>query len=218
MSSMIDLVRAIRSVLSDEPIRLDPHQSGQYEMLTTGAQGERAGVEDPERLQEMPRYRTAVFPPVARYSLFAALGVIVLLLWHIWSLPATVAHSATALVKESKVVAVVFCKRPLFILPTLHISPLALDGRAKYVEILDCYLQRNLVSNGGWLDEVRFLANTDDAVDIAWLDQTAARVPEYHVRHLGSKNDYLDMWATMNETETYLAPFASRPPSPDDPL
>jgi hypothetical protein len=28
-------------------------------------------------------------------------------------------------------------------------------GRKRYIEILDCYLQRNLVSNGGILSEVR---------------------------------------------------------------
>ena len=43
-------------------------------------------------------------------------------------------------------------------------------GRPAVVAILDCYLRRNLVSNGGWLDEVQFVANTPNEDDIGWLD------------------------------------------------
>ena len=43
-------------------------------------------------------------------------------------------------------------------------------GRPPVVAVLDCYLKRNLVSNGGWLDEVQFVVNTPNEEDIGWLD------------------------------------------------
>ena len=44
-------------------------------------------------------------------------------------------------------------------------------GRPSVVAILDCYLKRNLVSNGGWLDEVHFVVNTKNEDDINYLKE-----------------------------------------------
>lgn len=44
-------------------------------------------------------------------------------------------------------------------------------GRPSVVAILDCYLKKNLVTNGGWLDEVHFVVNTDIEDDIKYLDE-----------------------------------------------
>lgn len=44
-------------------------------------------------------------------------------------------------------------------------------GRPSVVAILDCYLKNNLVSNGGWLDEVHFVVNTDREEDVKYLDE-----------------------------------------------
>ncbi|KAL9028756.1 MAG: hypothetical protein Q9196_002924 [Gyalolechia fulgens] len=43
-------------------------------------------------------------------------------------------------------------------------------GRPPLVAILDCYLKKNLVTNGGFLDEVHFVVNTDKKKDIEYLD------------------------------------------------
>ena len=43
-------------------------------------------------------------------------------------------------------------------------------GRPPVVEILDCYLKKNLASNGGFLDEVHWVVNTDKAEAIQYLD------------------------------------------------
>ena len=43
-------------------------------------------------------------------------------------------------------------------------------GRPPVVAILDCYLKKNLVTNGGWLDKVKFVVNTEREDDIAYLD------------------------------------------------
>ncbi|KAL8644713.1 MAG: hypothetical protein Q9226_007627 [Calogaya cf. arnoldii] len=44
-------------------------------------------------------------------------------------------------------------------------------GRPTTIAILDCYLKKNLVTNGGFLDEVLFAVNTDNKADIKYLDQ-----------------------------------------------
>ena len=44
-------------------------------------------------------------------------------------------------------------------------------GRQRTVEILDCYLKRNLISNGGFLDEVLWVANTHNEDDLKYMDK-----------------------------------------------
>ncbi|KAL8973531.1 MAG: hypothetical protein Q9197_002218 [Variospora fuerteventurae] len=44
-------------------------------------------------------------------------------------------------------------------------------GRPVTVGILDCYLRKNLVTNGGFLDEVHYVVNTDRKQDIKYLDK-----------------------------------------------
>jgi hypothetical protein len=39
--------------------------------------------------------------------------------------------------------------------------------------------QRNLVENGGWLDEVLWLANTNDEEDLEYLDEIVASNPAH---------------------------------------
>lgn len=52
-------------------------------------------------------------------------------------------------------------------------------GRPSVVAILDCYLKRNLVTAGGWLDEVHFVVNTDREDDIRYLDELVKTNPLY---------------------------------------
>ena len=52
-------------------------------------------------------------------------------------------------------------------------------------EILDCYLQQNLVRNGGLIDRVIFSPETDDAVDLDWLRQTVSKTDGYNVLNTG---------------------------------
>lgn len=47
-------------------------------------------------------------------------------------------------------------------------------GRPPVVEILDCYLKRNLISNGGFLDEVLWVANTKKEEDLRYMDELVA--------------------------------------------
>ncbi|EEP81319.1 predicted protein [Uncinocarpus reesii 1704] len=52
-------------------------------------------------------------------------------------------------------------------------------GRRDRVKTLHCYLERNLVDNGGWLDEIEFIANTDIKQDLEFLDEIIKRSPRY---------------------------------------
>ncbi|KAF1812208.1 hypothetical protein P152DRAFT_397454 [Eremomyces bilateralis CBS 781.70] len=61
----------------------------------------------------------------------------------------------------------------------LKIVGLVFYGRPASVSILDCYLKRNLAENGGFLDEVIFLARTNNKEDLAWLDGLLATTKAY---------------------------------------
>lgn len=43
-------------------------------------------------------------------------------------------------------------------------------GRRSVVAVLDCYLKENLVSNGGFLDELHWVVNTENEESIRYLD------------------------------------------------
>ena len=44
-------------------------------------------------------------------------------------------------------------------------------GRQRFVEVLNRYLQGNLVKNGGILDEIIVVAKTDNDSDLFYLDE-----------------------------------------------
>ena len=76
-------------------------------------------------------------------------------------------------------------------------------GRHVTVEILDCYLRKNLVSNGGRLDAVHFVVNTDDEADLAWIDQLVSQVEDYKAIRLEEgtdPRDYERVWAQAVES------------------
>lgn len=52
-------------------------------------------------------------------------------------------------------------------------------GRAPVVAILDCYLKKNLLSNGGFLDEVHWAVNTDNEEDLRYLDELVKTTTSY---------------------------------------
>jgi hypothetical protein len=50
-------------------------------------------------------------------------------------------------------------------------------GRRRYVQILHCYLEQNLVDNGGVLSSVMFLTKTNDIEDLAYVDSIIEKHP-----------------------------------------
>ncbi|PGG99059.1 hypothetical protein GX51_06476 [Blastomyces parvus] len=68
-------------------------------------------------------------------------------------------------------------------------------GRPDRVEILDCYLKRNLVANGGWLDEVYWAPNTDNQADLDWLDKLVPTSPSYkRITVQSEEKGYAKIW------------------------
>ncbi|KHN94417.1 uncharacterized protein MAM_07733 [Metarhizium album ARSEF 1941] len=59
------------------------------------------------------------------------------------------------------------------------IIALVFFGRRATVSILDCYLKRNLATNGGLLDQVVWLQRTSNAEDLALLDRLLNSEPQY---------------------------------------
>lgn len=62
---------------------------------------------------------------------------------------------------------------------SVKVIGLVFFGRRELVEILDCYLQRNLKANGGLLDEIIFVVHTDIQEDLDYLETLVPRRPEY---------------------------------------
>ena len=52
-------------------------------------------------------------------------------------------------------------------------------GRRDTLSVLECYLRANLVSHGGFLDEIHFVVNTGNEDDIAWLAKMVTQVKDY---------------------------------------
>lgn len=73
-------------------------------------------------------------------------------------------------------------------------------GRPSVVAILDCYLKKNLVTYGGWLDEVHFVVNTEKEEDIAYLDELIETEGLYKKIVISSLG-YNEVWKEGVESE-----------------
>ncbi|KAI4168781.1 MAG: hypothetical protein LQ348_007435 [Seirophora lacunosa] len=95
---------------------------------------------------------------------------------------------------------------PIPVMPRdFRIVGLVFYGRRSRVEILDCYLKQNLVANGGLLSEVIFIARTDNADDLAFLDELVANTPAYTRRDIGGrKATYGQAWAVAEKGVMYI--------------
>ena len=71
-------------------------------------------------------------------------------------------------------------------------------GRPSLVSILDCYLKKNLVTSGGWLDEVHFVVNTDKQDDIKYLDGLIT-TSDLYKKIVLPKLGYNEVWSNAVE-------------------
>lgn len=79
-------------------------------------------------------------------------------------------------------------------------------GRKDRVQILKCYLERNLVVNGGWLEEVHWVRNTDRTEDVDYLHELIAGNPAYkqiEIKETGFIG-YGLAWSTLQEEVIYV--------------
>jgi len=122
-----------------------------------------------------------------------------------------VTHNDTAWVKPAgfRIVGIVFCKS---ITADCRLSGrlvitilIMIDGRPRYVNILDCYLKKNLVSQGGYLDQIIFADNTNSQEDEDYLDRLIENEPGYSkvvMSHRGGWYD--DVWNNLAIDENTL--------------
>lgn len=71
-------------------------------------------------------------------------------------------------------------RNPMF--QNISATALVFYGRKQFVEILNCYLEQNLIDNGGLLTEVIFNAKTNDTSDLEYLDRLIASHPGRYFR------------------------------------
>lgn len=88
----------------------------------------------------------------------------------------------------------------------IKIIGLIFFGRRDRVQILRCFLERNLVANGGWLDEVHWVKNTGFPEDVKFLEEIVASNPAY--KQLSIKETgyvgYGLAWSTLQEGAIYV--------------
>ena len=88
----------------------------------------------------------------------------------------------------------------------VRIIGLVFFGRKDRVQIMKCYLERNLAVNGGWLDEVHWIRNTDNEEDIEYLHELIANTPSYKqidIKEHGFAG-YGLAWTTLEEGAIYV--------------
>ncbi|KAJ5295152.1 hypothetical protein PENANT_c035G03534 [Penicillium antarcticum] len=66
--------------------------------------------------------------------------------------------------------------------------------------ILDCYLQKNLVQNNGFLDRVVFVPQTNDALSLGWLNSIVNQTPEYDISPAGQDME----WKSAMDNVMYI--------------
>jgi hypothetical protein len=74
------------------------------------------------------------------------------------------------------------------------------------VSILDCYLKRNLVKNGGMLDEVVWIVRTNNQEHLAWLDvlvESEAAYSKWNVTYT-KNNDYRSAYDRIENGTMYV--------------
>lgn len=81
-------------------------------------------------------------------------------------------------------------------------------GRKNRVELLRCYLERNLVDNGGWLDEIQWVKNTDNPEDLKYLDEILASSPRYSMLDATAEGvgfaGYAQAWTQLDRGKLYV--------------
>ncbi|EXK25541.1 hypothetical protein FOMG_17808 [Fusarium oxysporum f. sp. melonis 26406] len=88
------------------------------------------------------------------------------------------------------------------------VSGFVFYGRKSRVSSMRCYLERNLVDNGGWLHEVLWVANTQNEGDLDYLDEIIASNPEKYKKIIPEKPlstyTYYKVWQLLERGKYYV--------------
>ncbi|EEH03157.1 conserved hypothetical protein [Histoplasma capsulatum G186AR] len=88
-----------------------------------------------------------------------------------------------------------------------NITGMVFFGRRDRAASMNCYVERNLVDNGGWLDEVLWFANTNNKEDLKFLDEIIARSPRYKkipIKKPVGWPDYTKLWRGVQRGTIYV--------------
>ncbi|OAX84525.1 hypothetical protein ACJ72_01116 [Emergomyces africanus] len=97
----------------------------------------------------------------------------------------------------------------------LKIVAVIFFGRPDRVEILDCYIKRNLVVNGGWIDEVYWAPNTEKQADLDWLDKLVPTSPLYKKIQIETqRKGYAKIWDSTDHSFLVSANVINGAPLP----
>ncbi|KAJ9638748.1 hypothetical protein H2201_008829 [Coniosporium apollinis] len=77
-------------------------------------------------------------------------------------------------------------------------------GRWDRVQVLDCYMKRNLVKNGGMMDKVIWLENTNKETDIEALKGLLASESDYEHRFAKKVGGYSGLWDSLDADTMYI--------------
>ncbi|KAJ5184220.1 hypothetical protein N7492_001836 [Penicillium capsulatum] len=83
-------------------------------------------------------------------------------------------------------------------------------GRRHRASVLECYLRKNLASQGGWLDQVIWAVNTKIPGDIVYAEEITKTAPEYKYLAISTPDEdethYTQVWydAFKDENAIYL--------------
>ncbi|KAJ4246349.1 hypothetical protein NW762_013700 [Fusarium torreyae] len=98
--------------------------------------------------------------------------------------------------------------KPLVKPDNITVSGLVFYGRKSRVSSLRCYLERNMVDNGGWLDEVLWIVNTNNKEDLRYLDEITANSPTRHKKVIPEKHlatyTYKKAWRHLERGKYYI--------------
>ncbi|KAF5724814.1 hypothetical protein FMUND_370 [Fusarium mundagurra] len=107
-------------------------------------------------------------------------------------------HHAVSVTKQSKYV------KP----DNITVSGLVFYGRQSRVEIMKCYIERNLIENGGWLDEVLWVVNTEQKGDLRYLEEILASNPQRYKKiysdEIAGTYTYKNIWKKLERGKYYV--------------
>ncbi|KAL9057975.1 MAG: hypothetical protein Q9206_002113 [Seirophora lacunosa] len=95
---------------------------------------------------------------------------------------------------------------------TFEVVAVVFYGRRSRVQILDCYLKRNLKENGGVIDQVLFVTKTTNVEDLEWLDQLIPTSKSYKKRILADPGINFGMtWHIFERGKMYSSTIRPSP-------
>ncbi|KAK4553815.1 hypothetical protein LTR86_008990 [Recurvomyces mirabilis] len=147
-----------------------------------------------------------------RATILSCIAILLLLTWPAYKYTSLLDHVSIDIAKSTTIDithpvpsdATVPFEKP----SGLRVIALIFYGRADRIRILHCYLQRNLPEQGGWVDEVHFMQDTDNEDDLAYLHTLAASSPRYKLLDIdpvrAKEDKFSASWELLERDAIYV--------------